>query len=156
MAFVRDTYDCSDIRVTGSSGGAFQVGMMALDLDPVQFMEMTAFMYRRLADIYDGAVLLVEFDVAANFLAEEMKILGATDEKVRRAAAKNAFFTGISELQWIKIFDVSILPYLKHRVVGLPQTVKELAENLMKSGSIPPFTGCKSYFFRESEILTSA
>lgn len=146
VAFVRDTYDCTDIRVTGSSGGAFQVGMMALDLDPVQFMEMTAFMYRRLADTYDGAVLLIEYDVAANFLTEEMKILGATDEKVRNAAAKNAFFTGISELQWIKVFGVPLIPYLKHRVVGLPQTVKELAENLISSGSIPPFTGSPSYF----------
>ena len=140
ISYLRDNFDLSDVRCSGLSAGLYSASFLLFDVSPVQVMEMVKYLFHRFSDDY-GALLMIESEVAADAAASEMTILGFPETELQSASAQNRFYTGVSEVAWIKIFGFPVIPYLKHRVFKLPSTIKELARSVVATCTIFPLLG---------------
>ena len=119
-AYVVDNFDVDQLRVSGLSGGAFPLATFAFGLNPVQSVELFRHLFMELARQYDGSNLFMEFDKVTDQGFKEMRLYGITDETLAAAADREAYFVGISELSWVRVWGIPIFPYLEPVVLRLP------------------------------------
>lgn len=140
VGYLSDNFDVSDVRGSGLSAGIFSLGGMLGDRRPAEIMEVGQYFFIRMINKY-GALLMIDAEDVAGFAAKELSILGYTDEMLEGQYAKNRFYSGVSELAWIKIFGIPLIPYLKHRTFKLPTTVMGIARSIAATCTIFPLLG---------------